>query len=326
MTTEPSIVRPKPPRVFDVHVHLFPPMLARFIWKWFEDNAWSIRHKPVPDETFALLGRYGVERMVGLCYAHAPDLSGMLNDFMAQLVARHPERLVGFGTVLPGEPGIAAELRRALVDLDLAGIKIHCHVQRIAPDDDRMQPVFDAVAETGKVLQIHCGAVSESKAHPHEIDELCAWPRFVRALQRVPELRIIVPHIGYDEVQPYLDLLDEFPNLYFDTAMAFGGYRVARGEALYDARPLALVTYDKGRAPPLPEPWKPALEQLVPQILARPERFLFGSDFPNLPYDPDLEVRELARYLPEDVLQMVLWDNAVRLFGPGRSMTDRHGD
>ena len=179
-----------------------------------------------------------------------------------------------------------------------------------------MQPVFDAVAETGKVLQIHCGAVSESKAHRHEIDELCAVSRFVRAMRRVPEARVIVPHIGYNEVQQYLDLLDEFPNLYFDTAMAFGGYRVARGEALYDARPLEMVRHEKGRAPHLPEPWKPALEQLVPQIIARPERFLFGSDFPNLPYDPDLEVRELARYLPEDVLQRVLWDNAVRLFGP----------
>jgi predicted TIM-barrel fold metal-dependent hydrolase len=322
--TEPA--RAPKPRVFDVHVHLFPPMLARFIWKWFEDHAWSIRHKPAPDDSFALLARYGIERMVGLCYAHAPDLSGMLNDFMAQLVARHPERLVGFGTVLPGEPGIEAELRRALVELDLAGIKIHCHVQKIAPDDERLQPVFDAVAQTGKVLQIHCGAVSESKAHPHEIAALCAAPRFVRAMRRAPELRIIVPHIGYDEVQQYLDLLDEFPNLYFDTAMAFGGYRVARGEALYDARPLEPVSYPRGGAPPLPEAWKPALEQLVPQILARPERFLFGSDFPNLPYDPDLEIRELARYLPEHVLQMILWDNAVRLFGPAGSATDRHGD
>lgn len=310
---------PPPPRAFDVHVHLFPRMLARFIWKWFEDNAWPVRHKPAPEDTFALLARYGIDRMVGLCYAHEPDISGMLNDFMADLVARYPERLVGFGTVFPGENEASSELRRALIDLDLKGIKIHCHVQKIAPDDDRLRPVFDIVAETGKILQMHCGAVSESKAHPHEIHDLCALPRFVRAMRRQPNIRIIVPHIGYDEVQSYLDLMDEFPNLYFDTAMALGGYRVARGEALYDARPLQKVTYARGTAPRLPEPWKPALEQLIPQILARPERFLFGSDFPNLPYDPDLEVRELQRYLPADVLQMVLWDNAVRLFGPAEN-------
>lgn len=305
------------PRVFDVHVHLFPRMMARFIWKWFEDNAWPVRHKPLPEQTFDLLAGHGIDRMVGLCYAHEAGIAEMLNDFMAQLAARHPDRLVGFGTIFPGEDGAAAELRRALVDLGLAGIKIHCHVQKIAPDDDRLRPVFDLVAETGKTLQMHCGAVSESKAHKHEIDDLCAFPRFVRAMRRVPDLRIIVPHIGYDEVQEYLDLLDEFPNLYFDTAMAFGGYRVARGEALYDARPLAMTTYPPGRAPHLPEPWKPALEQLVPQIIARPDRFLFGSDFPNLPYDPDLEVRELARYLPADVLHKVLWGNAARLFGAG---------
>jgi predicted TIM-barrel fold metal-dependent hydrolase len=177
--------------------------------------------------------------------------------------------------------------------------------------------VFDIVAETGKTLKIHCGAVSKSKAHAHEIDELCAVERFARAMRRTPELRVIVPHIGYDEVQQYLDLLDEFPNLYFDTAMALGGYRVARGEELYDARPLRPVAFADGRRPHLPEPWKPALEQLVPQILARPDRFLFGSDFPNLPYDPDLEIRELQRYLPEDVLHQVLWGNAARIFGAG---------
>lgn len=302
-------------RAFDVHVHLFPPMLARFIWKWFEDNAWPIRHKPTPEDSFGLLERFGIERMVGLCYTHQPGIAGMLNDFMAELVAAHRDRLIGFGTVLPGEEGARDELRRALVDLDLAGIKIHCHVQKIAPDDDRMLPVFDAVAEAGKVLQIHCGPVSESKAQKSEIDELCTVERFVRAMRRTPDMKIIVPHIGYDDVQRYVDLLDEFPNMYFDTAMAFGGYRVARGETLYDARPLDMVHYEKGHRPRLPEEWRAALEQLVPQMIERPDRFLFGSDFPNLPYDPDLEVRELARYLPGDVLRKVLWDNAVALFG-----------
>ncbi|SEM65096.1 hypothetical protein SAMN05444354_12086 [Stigmatella aurantiaca] len=318
-TQDPSAAAPRPLRAFDVHVHLFPGMLARFIWKWFEENSWPIRHKPSPEETFGLLERYGIERMVGLCYTHQPGVAGMLNEFMAELVAAHPGRLVGFGTVLPGEEGFEAELRRALGELQLSGIKIHCHVQKIAPDDDRMLPVFDTLAETGKILQIHCGPVSQSKAHKSEIDELCAVPRFLRAMRRTPNLKVIVPHIGYDEVQLYLDMLDEFPNLYLDTAMAFGGYRVARGEALPDVRPLSMTRYEKGRKPRLPEPWKPALEQLVPQMIERPDRFLFGTDFPNLPYDPDLEMRELERYLPEDVLRKVLWDNATQLFGPAKT-------
>jgi len=133
-------------------------------------------------------------------------------------------------------------------------------------------------------------------------------------MRRTPQLKIIVPHIGYDEVQPYLDLMDEFPNLYFDTAMAFGGHRVATGEALPDVRPLQERRYARDARPPLPFPWKPALEQLVPQMRDYPNRFLYGSDFPHIPYDWDLEINEIERYLPNDVASKVLSENANALF------------
>lgn len=112
----------------------------------------------------------------------------------------------------------------------------------------------------------------------------------------------------------YLDLLDEFPNLHFDTAMAFGGHRIATGEAVPDVRPLRETRYARGAHPRLPAPWKPALEQLVPQMCDRPDRFLYGSDFPLIPYDWDVEIEQLKRYLPADVLRKVLWDNASALF------------
>src|SRR3712207_7824491 len=37
-----------------------------------------------------------------------------------------------------------------------------------------------------------------------EIRRLCSVDRFRRAMRRTPGLKIIVPHIGYDEVQEYL--------------------------------------------------------------------------------------------------------------------------
>jgi hypothetical protein len=300
--------------VFDVRVHLFPPMIQRLIWKSFEKDAWPVKYKLAADEAINLLRAGGVARLVGICYTSRPGMASFLNDHMAELWRRHPDSLVPFGTVFPDPEESREEVPRALDELGFAGLKLHCHLLRMAPDDEALAPIFEAVAERGKVLNLHSGRVAKDGNDAEEIRRLCSVERFRRAMSRTPHLKIVVPHIGYDEVQEYLDLMDEFPNLYFDTAMAFGGHRIATGEALIDARPLRYKEPGAGGYPHLPDPWKPALEQLVPQIVARPDRFLYGSDFPHLPYDWDFEIGQLARYVPPDVLDAVLRGNAARLF------------
>ena len=55
----------------------------------------------------------------------------------------------------------------------------------------------------------------------------------------------------------------------------------------------------------------------VPRRLyeARPERVIYGTDFPNLPYAWDREVRHLAAMkLPDHTLAAILGQNALRLF------------
>lgn len=302
--------------IFDARVHLFPPMLARLIRRAFEREAWPILYPLDADAAIEHLKRRGVTRIAGIVYAAQPGLSRHLNDHMAALARRHGETLVPFGTVHPADPDCLAEAARALDGLCFAGLKLHCHLLHMGPDDKALAPILELLAERGKVLNLHSGRVAKSRVNNAEIRALCNVKRFRRALKRVPTLKVVVPHIGYDEVQPYLDLLAEFPSLHFDTAMAFGGHRMARGEILEDARPLRPpLQRPDGTYPPLPKPWGEALDQLVPQIVARPDRFLFGSDFPNLPYEWEFEQDELARYLPPAVLEQVLWRNAARLFG-----------
>lgn len=301
-------------KIFDVRVHLLPPTVSRLIWKSYQREAWSIRYQLLADDAIAFLKNAGVERIAGICYTSMPGMAPFLNDFMAELWLRNPHMLVPFGTVFPGEPDSGREVARVLGDLGFAGMKIHCHLLKMAPDDDALAPIFQAVAESGKVLNIHSGTVSKNNGALEEIRRFCNVERFRNAMRRTPHAKVIVPHIGYDEVQEYLDLMDEFPNLYFDTAMAIGGHRVAIGEELPDVRPLDMKRYPSGHHPHLPAPWKPALEQLVPQIIAHPTRFLYGSDFPHLPYQWNFEIEQLARYLPEDILDQVLWSNAAALF------------
>ncbi|WP_342321880.1 amidohydrolase family protein [Burkholderia pseudomallei] len=301
-------------RIFDARVHVLPDVVAKLVWKNYARDAWKIRYELLAEQSIAFLKAHGVARAAGICYAGQPGIAPFLNDFVAQLASRHPAFLVPFGTVHPHDRDAARETARALDELGFAGLKIHCHLLKIAPDDDALAPIFEALAERGKVLNLHSGAFAKNNAQMDEIRRFCNVERFRRAMRRTPELKVVVPHIGYDEVQAYLDLLDEFPNLHFDTAMAFGGHRIATGEAVPDVRPLHETRYPRGAHPRLPAPWKPALEQLVPQMRERPDRFLYGSDFPLIPYDWDVEIEQLKRYLPADVLRKVLWDNARALF------------
>jgi uncharacterized protein len=306
------------PDIVDVRVHLFPPMIQRLIWTSFEKDAWPIKYKLPADDAISFLESNGVSRVVGICYTGRPGMAPFLNDFMAELRERHPDSLVPFGAVFPDAEESQEELPRILDRLDFAGVKLHCHLLRMAPDDAALAPIFQAVAERGKVLDLHSGRVAKDSKNAEEIRRLCSVRRFRQAMRRTPQLKVIVPHIGYDEVQEYLDLMDEFPNLHFDTAMAFGGHRIATGETLLDARPLRFKERGPEGYPHLPEEWKPALEQLVPQIVARPGRFLYGSDFPHLPYEWDFEIGQLRRYLPVEVADAVFGGNAARLFPPLR--------
>ncbi|KVO36099.1 amidohydrolase family protein [Burkholderia ubonensis] len=304
-------------KIFDARLHVLPDVVSKLVWKNYARDAWKIRHELLADESIAFLKARGVARAAGICYAGQPGIAPFLNDFVAQLASRHPAFLVPFGTVHPLDRDCARETVRVLDELNFAGLKIHCHLLKMAPDDDALAPIFEAVADRGKVLNLHSGAVAKNNTQLDDIRRLCNVGRFRRAMRHTPHLKVIVPHIGYDEVQEYVDLLDEFPNLYFDTAMAIGGHRVATGEIVPDVRPLQEARFPRGAHPHLPTPWKPALEQLVPQICDRPGRFLYGSDFPLIPYEWDFEIEQLKRYLPEGVLHKVLWENANALFDGG---------
>lgn len=269
--------------IFDTHVHIFPPRVFVAIQRWFDTNSWNIRYRLETDAIIETLRAGGVEKMVGLAYSHVPGMARALNDFMAEVAARHPEVLIPFGTVLPGEDGAKEELARALDDLGFRGIKIHCHVQNIAADDPRLIPVFEAIAERDKVLLIHCGRGPRIPGYPTDPHTFCTPERFRRAIARFPEAKVIVPHLGFDEESAYLQLLDEFPNLYLDTTMAVGGYL--------------------GNTPD----WS--------ALAKHSDRILYGSDFPNLPYEWTLEIERLRRELDPESAERILWKSSALLYG-----------
>lgn len=229
-----------------------------------------------------LLSR-GVSRIVGLAYSHKPGLARELNAFMAGLARTEP-RLTGFATVFPGEENAGMILDEAFA-AGLAGVKIHCHVQCVAPDSEAMAEVYDACERHSKPLLMHAGREPHSPHYKCDPRALCSAERVGRVLSERPRLKLCVPHLGAGEFDAYERLLERHDNLWLDTTMAAAEYL------------------------PVPVP-----ERL---LRARPERILYGTDFPNIPYAWDRELKKLlALRLPEKHLAALLGGNALALYRP----------
>ena len=267
--------------IVDAHVHLFPDRLAQAIRRWFDAYAWSIEHRIGVDEALATLRAGGVDRCVALPYAHKPGIASALNDFTAALAEADP-MVWPCCTVFPGEDG-----NERLLDLALSGVfrgvKIHCHVMKIAPDDPRLDVVWRASARYRKPVTIHCGPEPSLPGYGLDTRSVSGADRLKRALDRHPEAIAIVPHLGVDESDKFEAMLRDYPGLYLDTTMAATGFF----------------------------PYEPS-----PEIIRRnPDRVLYGTDFPNLPYAWDRELKTLRELkLPPSDEAKVLGENAVRLF------------
>lgn len=268
--------------VFDAHVHLFPERLFDAIWRWFDRHAWAIRYRLYAEDAVAFLRARGVRRMAGLCYSHKPGLAEVLNRYMAELGRAHPE-IVPLATVLPGEPDAARIVKDAFDRLGLRGIKLHCHVQKMAADDERLDAIYRLAADAGRPIVLHAGREPSFPAYGVDTRELCAATQIERVLERHPRLVLIVPHLGMDEIPAYERLLRKFPNLWLDTTMAIGEFFTT----------------------PVPPSLFPGLA----------ERLLYGTDFPNVPYAWDRELKTiLGKDLPPAARHQLLWQNAATLF------------
>jgi predicted TIM-barrel fold metal-dependent hydrolase len=268
--------------IIDAHTHLLPRRLADAIRSWFDEHAWSIQYREEVQAALSRLMAGGIDRVVTLPYAHRPGMSESLNAFTLEL-AREYSEVVPCCTVFPGEEG-ADRIVEAALEGPFAGIKIHCHVMRIPPDDARLDGVYRASARYRKPVVIHAGREPAADGYGFDVQSVSGVDRVRSALRRHPEALVVVPHLGMDEYAGFERLLDEFEHLYLDTAMAIAGY--------------FRVQVD------------------LEIIRRRPDRILYGTDYPNLPYDWSRElqvIRDLK--LPKSAEELVLFRNAARLFG-----------
>jgi len=240
--------RPAASIAVDCHVHLFPDELFAAIGGWFADVGWRLPYRCRADAVLETLAGFGVEKFWALLYAHKPDISRGLNEFMAATMRRHPP-VVGFFTVHPADRDPLAEARHAVEKLGLKGMKLHAEVQKLVLDDPRLDGVFDLLCERGLPCVLHAA----NDPYPVTIDRLDIRHLAAR-LRRNPDLKVVVGHLGSPQTRQCLALMTDYPHLYLETSFT--------------------------NIPNVSVVRNPAPAELAPYA----DRLLFGSDFPYITF------------------------------------------
>jgi aminocarboxymuconate-semialdehyde decarboxylase len=138
----------------------------------------------------------------------AARIVGTLNEGIAALCARHPDRLVGLGGIALQHPMLAAgQLRHAVGTLGLAGAVIGTHAGGRDFSHPDFEPLWLAAEQTGAVLFVHPWGCTLGErlataylfnvvGNPTETALALSHLIFGRVLDRYPGVRIVAAHGG----------------------------------------------------------------------------------------------------------------------------------
>lgn len=216
--------------MFDIHTHT-PRWKTRPAQEntthsalWRPDQSASTAH--TWDDYLAAMA--GVSRAVCFNIASDPRLGepddGNLfyparhaNDDTAAFVRAHPDKLIGFLTLHPFDPGALDEIERGTQDLGLRGIKLGPNYQNFDPLGPEAFRVFKRAEELGLPILFHQGTSPVQMAdldfaHPRHID---------RVAMAFPNLKMILAHMGHPWQVDCFVVIRKHPNVFADISANF---------------------------------------------------------------------------------------------------------
>jgi predicted TIM-barrel fold metal-dependent hydrolase len=258
----------------------------RLAWDFPEPEKAEPPWEEQADRWLAELDRYGIDH---IAFATAGD-----NDTLSRVVARHPDRFLGFAHHNPFAPGAAAELERAVDTLGLRGLKILAPALERRIDDRELYPLWESIEARGVPVLIHFGMLGagggiswNGRDNPGPLEQVA---------KDFPTIQFVVPHFGIQYVKELLFLCWACENVNVDTS---GSNQWVRWM-----------------------PYQLTLDELIRKFYETvgPDRILFGSDsswFPrgfSIRYLQD-QIRA-CRFMnmPDDALRKIFGGNAARLF------------
>ena len=218
-------------------------------------------------------------------YEHG-DEADALNDAVAKVVAQHPGRFSGYGTISMDHlkiPRALAQVQR-VHDLGLKGLNLQPSFFGIAIDDRLLYPVYAKAGELGLHVGLHTG-INYTVTFPIRNDQPLQLDQVACDF---PGLPLIACHAGWPWVPEMVAVLRKHPTVYAE----FGGLA-----------PRYVCEHNTG--------WE-VMFRFMNSLLSR--QILHGTDWPVFPMDRALSEWRNGGLRP-DVLDALTGGNARRLLG-----------
>jgi len=259
----------------DIHTHAFPNDLAGRAIETLELQCpWKAVGDGTIDGLIRSMDQADIDVSVVCTIATKPDQVKAIYEWCRKI---HSDRIEPLASVHPKTKRPAKWLTK-FAKAGLAGIKLHPMYQGFALDDHAMDEVYEAAAENGLVVTVHCG---QDIGFPPD-DDRASPKRAARVIDRHPNLRLLCTHMGgwksWDDAEEHL---------------------IGRNVDLETSFSLAYIEPDR-----------------FVSMVARHgvDRVMLGSDWPWSAQED--EIRRVARLgLDDATLQAILWKNAARLLG-----------
>lgn len=142
------------------------------------------------------------------------QLSGLWVDdhYVAEYVAAHSDRCIGFLSVDPTQDGWEEEMRFGHRELGLKGIKLLPMYAGFYPHEERLDPLWRYAVEHELPVLLHTGTTFVSQA---PLD--CTLPRHIDVVaRRYPEALIVMAHLAHPYEGECVVVIRKHPNVYAD--------------------------------------------------------------------------------------------------------------
>jgi 2,3-dihydroxybenzoate decarboxylase len=230
------------------------------------------------------------------------------NDFLAEKIAKHPDRLQGFAHLAVQDPAAAArELERCVKDLGFKGALINGQTLGHYLDERQFDPLWEKVEELQTWIYLHPADPVEPYASygPYAVLTRAMWGWGVETgthalrlvfggvFDRFPKARLLLGHLG--ETLPYLLWRLDSRSKFYDVTLKKQPSQYIRDNmavtlsGMYSAEPLNCAIAALG-----------------------PSRVMFSADYPFE------SISEAGHFmdnvtLPKKLREDVAWRNAARL-------------
>lgn len=139
---------------------------------------------------------------------HALETSRYFNDYISEVVSRHPNRFIGLGTLPMQDVDLAIrEMERCMTELGMVGVEIGSHINDWNLSAPELFPFFEAAEKLGACIFVHpwdmMGKAEMEKywlpwlvGMPAETSRAICSMIFGGVFERLPNMKVAFAHGG----------------------------------------------------------------------------------------------------------------------------------